>query len=42
MPIHEEHRKRRGKNIALALSLAAFVVLLFFVTLARMKAGAGS
>ncbi|WEK47558.1 MAG: hypothetical protein P0Y56_04495 [Candidatus Andeanibacterium colombiense] len=31
-------RRRRGRNIALALVLAGFVVLFFFITIARIKA----
>ncbi|HEY3697582.1 hypothetical protein [Phenylobacterium sp.] len=31
-------RARRGRNIALALGLAAFVVLVFVVTLVRLGA----
>jgi len=36
MPISEEHRKRRGRNIALALVLAAMVALFFAITIVRL------
>lgn len=36
MPLHEEHKKRAGRNYALAGILVAFVVLFFFVTLAKL------
>ena len=40
MPITEEHRKRRGRNFALAGFLLFLVVLFFAVTLVKMG-GAG-
>lgn len=36
MPISEEHKKRRGRNIALALALGALVVLFFAITMVRL------
>ncbi len=39
-PLSEDaaaRRARRGRNIALALGLFAFVVLVFIVTLTRLK-----
>jgi hypothetical protein len=36
-PAEDKARKRR--NIAIALGLAAFVVRVFFVTIAQMRAG---
>jgi hypothetical protein len=36
MPISEEHKKRRGRNIALALVLGALVVLFFVITMVRL------
>lgn len=36
MPISEEHKKKRGRNIALALVLGAMVVLFFTVTVVRI------
>jgi len=33
-------RARRGRNIALALGLFAFVVVVFIVTIARLKGNA--
>jgi hypothetical protein len=35
----EQTRARRRRNLWLALSIAAFMVLVFAVTLAKMKAG---
>jgi hypothetical protein len=40
-PQLEEHRRRqRGRAIAMALVLGAFVVLLYFITIAKMTGGA--
>lgn len=36
MPLSEEHKKRRGRNFALAGVLLALIVLFFFITLAKM------
>ncbi len=37
----DEHRRRqRGRAIAMAAALAAFVVLLYFITIAKMTGGA--
>ncbi len=36
MPITEEHKKRRGRNIALALVLVGLVVLFFAITIVRL------
>jgi len=36
MPIHELHRKRRWRNVALAASLFALAALFFFVTLVKL------
>jgi hypothetical protein len=36
MPITEEHKKRRGRNFALAGFLLFLVVLFFAVTLVKM------
>ena len=36
MPLHDEHKKRAGRNIALAAVLGALVVLFFFITLAKL------
>jgi hypothetical protein len=35
----EEIAARRRRNLWLALSIGAFVVLVFFITLAKLKAG---
>jgi hypothetical protein len=36
VPISDEHKKRRGRNIALALVLGALVVLFFVITIVRL------
>lgn len=36
MPLHEEHKKRAGRNYALAGVLGFMVILFFFVTLAKL------
>jgi hypothetical protein len=35
----EEARARGKRNLAIAFGLAAFVILMFVVTLARLRAG---
>ncbi len=37
MPLHEEHKKRAGRNYALGGILLALVVLFFIVTLAKLN-----
>lgn len=37
-PTSEEFKARRGRNIALALGLVLFVVLVFVVTIVRLGA----
>lgn len=37
MPITEEHRKRRGRNFALAGALFALVVLFFVITMVKFQ-----
>ncbi len=37
MPLHEEHKKRAGRNYALAGILLALVVLFFVATLAKLS-----
>lgn len=42
MPItqtHELHRRRIGRNIGVALSLLAFVVIVFGLTVAKIRQG---
>ena len=39
MPITEEHKKKRGKNYALAGALIAFVILVFLGAIAQIKGG---
>ena len=34
----EFNRRRRGRNLAMALLLAGFVILFFFITIARISA----
>ena len=35
MPITEEHRRRRGRNFALAGALIGLMVIFYLITLAR-------
>lgn len=37
MPLSERHKKRRGRNLALAGVLVFFVVLLFIISLVKLK-----
>ncbi len=37
MPLHEEHKKRAGRNYAMAGILLALVILFFMVTLAKLN-----
>ncbi len=41
MPITEEHKRRRGRNFALAGILLALVVLFFMITIAKLQGLAG-
>ncbi|WP_374299804.1 hypothetical protein [Ferrovibrio sp.] len=41
MSQHDEHKRRRARNIALALVLGALVVLFYFITIAKMTGRAG-
>jgi len=36
MPLSEEHKKRRGRNYALAAVLLGLIVLFFLITLAKL------
>jgi hypothetical protein len=36
MSQHDENKRRRARNIALALVLGALVVLFYFITIAKM------
>lgn len=36
MPLHEEHKKRAGRNIVLASILGAMVFLFFIITLVKL------
>jgi hypothetical protein len=38
-PEHELHRRRFGRNLGLALTLAAFVALVFALTVVKVKRG---
>lgn len=40
MPMNDEHKRRRARNIALAAVLFALVVLFYSITIVRMG-GAG-
>jgi predicted nucleic acid-binding Zn ribbon protein len=39
MPIDDLHKRKRKKNIAVLLAIIAFMVIVFFVTMIRIKAG---
>ncbi len=39
MPLHAQHKKQRRRNLALAGTLCALVVLFFFITLAKFGGG---
>jgi hypothetical protein len=39
MPITDQHRRKRARNLALAGVLIALVFLFYFMTLARMGGG---
>jgi len=39
MPLSEEHRRKRGRNFALAGALLFLVVLFFIVSVVKMKGG---
>lgn len=41
MPHSELHKRKLKKNIAVALAIVAFMVIVFFVTVIRIKAGMG-
>lgn len=36
---HEIHRRRFGRNLGVALTLAAFIVLVFALTIAKVSGG---
>lgn len=36
MPLSDEHKKRRGRNYALAAVLLGLIVLFFLITLAKL------
>lgn len=39
MPRSELHEKKKVKNYAILLAVLAFMVVIFFVTIIRMKGG---
>lgn len=39
MPITDLHKRKLKKNIAVALAVVAFMAIIFFVTVIRIKAG---
>ena len=39
---HDLHRRRRGRNLAVLLGLAAFAALLFGVTIVKLGGNAGN
>jgi hypothetical protein len=36
MPLHDEHKKRAGRNYALAAILGGLVLLFFIITLVKL------
>ena len=38
-PAHEMHRRRFGRNVGLGVALAAFVVLVFALTVVKVTGG---
>ncbi|ETX30974.1 hypothetical protein [Roseivivax isoporae] len=36
---HELHRRRRGRNVGLALTLAAFIAVIFGLTMVKVTRG---
>lgn len=36
MPLSDQHKKKRSRNVALALALGAMVVLFFTVTMVKI------
>ncbi len=42
MPLHDEHRRRRGRNIALGIALGALVVLFYLITMVKMSGQGGA
>jgi hypothetical protein len=39
VPQNDEHKRRRARNIALALVLGALVILFYLITIAKMAGG---
>lgn len=39
MAVTELHKRKFKKNVAVALAIVAFMVVVFFVTIIRIKAG---
>lgn len=39
MPINELHARKKKKNIAVLAAVVAFMVVVFLVTVVRLKAG---
>lgn len=39
VPMHEQHKKQRRRNLALAATLCGLVALFFFITLAKFGGG---
>ena len=37
MPLHDEHKKRAGRNYALAAVLGGLVLLFFIITLVKLE-----
>ncbi len=39
MPLSEEHKRRRGRNVLLGAALVGLVVLFYVLTIVKMTAG---
>jgi hypothetical protein len=39
MPLSDMHQRKKGKNYAMLAALLAFIAVVFFVTIIRMKGG---
>ena len=37
MPLSDQHRRRRGRNFALAASLVALIIIIFMVSLVKLQ-----
>lgn len=42
MPLSEEHKKRRARNVAIATGLAVLVILFFIATIVKVQEAANA